>query len=66
MARRRIAVVDVVEVLVQWQAGRKVKQISRSTGLARNTVRKHLARANQAGLRRGQVLPRARRVWPKS
>jgi len=31
MARRRVQVVDVVEVLVQWQARRSVKQIVRST-----------------------------------
>jgi response regulator of citrate/malate metabolism len=51
VARRRIEVNDVVEVLVQWQTGRRVKQIARSTGLARNTVRKYLAQVtSRAGL----------------
>ena len=59
MARRRVQVVDVVEVLVQWQARRSVKQIVRSTGMARNTVRRYLARVAAAGMRRDQVLPRA-------
>lgn len=59
MARRRVQVVDVVEVLVQWQAKRSVKQIVRSTGMARNTVRRYMARVSAAGLRRDQALPRA-------
>jgi transposase len=59
MARRRIDVNDIVEVLVHWQAGRSVKQIARSTGLARNTVRKYLAMAAGAGVRRQPVLDRS-------
>jgi len=65
VARRRIEVNDVVEVLVQWQTGRRVKQIARSTGLARNTVRKYLAQVtSRAGLPRQPVLPRAE-LWAK-
>jgi transposase len=52
-------VVDVLEVLVQWQAGRSVKQIARSTGMARNTVKRYLARVTGAGLRRAPALARA-------
>ncbi len=37
MARRRIEVSDVVEVLVHWQARRSLKQIARSTGMAGST-----------------------------
>ena len=59
MARRRVEVIDVVEVLVHWQAGRSIKQIARSTGLARNTVRKYLAAAGRAGVRRGSPMARA-------
>jgi transposase len=59
VARRRIEVSDVVEVLVHWQAGRTVKQIVRTTGMARNTVRKYLAAAERAGLKREPVLPKA-------
>jgi hypothetical protein len=65
VARRRIEVNDVVEVLVQWQTGRRVKQIARSTGLARNTVRKYLAQvSSRAGLQRQPALPRAE-LWAK-
>lgn len=53
---------DVVEVLVHWQAGRSMKQIARSTGLARNTVRKYLAEVARAGLRRQPALARAE-LW---
>jgi transposase len=59
MARRRVEVVDVVEVLVQWQARRSLKQIARSTGMSRNTVRRYLARVAAVGLRREPVLPRS-------
>ncbi len=59
MARRRVEVVDVVEVLVQWQAGRSLKQIARSTGMSRNTVRRYLAAVTAVGLRREPVLPRS-------
>jgi uncharacterized protein YidB (DUF937 family) len=45
-------VVDVVEVLVQWQARHSLKQIARSTGMSRNTVRRYLARVAAVGLRR--------------
>jgi transposase len=56
---------DVVEVLEQWQAGRSVKQMARSTGLARNTVRKYLAQVtSRARLRRQPALPRAE-LWVK-
>jgi transposase len=65
VARRRIEVNDVVEVLVQWQVGRRVKQIARSTGLARNTVRKYLAQVtSRAGLQKQPALPRAE-LWAR-
>jgi transposase len=44
---------------VHWQAGRSVRQIARSTGLARNTVRKYLAEAGRAGIRRDAPMARA-------
>ncbi|MGH8302066.1 MAG: IS21 family transposase [Steroidobacteraceae bacterium] len=50
---------DVVEVLVHWQAGRSLKQIVRSTGMARNTVRKYLAVGEAAGIERERALSRA-------
>jgi transposase len=59
VARRRVNVIDVIEVLVHWQGGRSVKQIARSTGMARNTVKRYLARVTGAGLRRAPALSRA-------
>ena len=45
MARRRITVADDAEILVHWRAGRGVRQIARSLGYARNTVRERIATA---------------------
>ena len=50
---------DVVEVLVHWQARRSLKQIARSTGMARNTIKKYLGLAAQAGTTREPALTRA-------
>ena len=49
MARRRITVADDAEILVHWRAGRGVRQIARSLGYARNTVRERIATATAAG-----------------
>src|SRR5262252_3127712 len=59
VARRRIEVNDVDEVLVHWQARRSLKQIARSTGMARNTIKKYLGLAAQAGITREPALTRA-------
>ena len=55
MARRRITVADDVEILVHWRAGRGIRQIARSLGYARNTVRERIAQATAAGF--GQAGP---------
>jgi len=44
--------VEITEVIRQWQAGRGIRQIARSTGLARNTIRKYLLTAQSRGLAR--------------
>ena len=49
MARRRMTVDDDVEILVHWRAGRGLRQIARSLGRSRNTVRDRIARAEAAG-----------------
>ncbi len=55
MARRRITVADDAEILVHWRAGRPIRQIARSLGYARNTIRERIAQATAAGF--GQAGP---------
>ena len=50
MARRTFDVVDVMEILTHWYAGRSKNQIAESLGLDRKTVRKYLAPAEAEGL----------------
>jgi hypothetical protein len=53
MARRSMAVADVKEILVQWDAGEGISSIARTLGYTRPTVRKYLRAAEEVGLRRG-------------
>ena len=53
MARRRITVADVKEILVAWDAGENVSAIARMLGYTRPTVRKYVRAAGQVGLTRG-------------
>jgi transposase len=50
MARRTFAMVDVVEILVHWYAGRSKKEVSASLGVDRATVGKYVAPAEAAGM----------------
>jgi len=50
MAYKEVSRVEIAEVIRQWQAGRGIREIARSTGLARNTVRKYLLIAQSCGL----------------
>ncbi len=52
MARRRMTVDDDVEILVHWRAGRGIRQIARSLGRSRITVRDRIAQAEAAGFGR--------------
>ncbi len=52
MARRRMTVDDDVEILVHWRAGRGIRQIARSLGRSRNTVKDRIAQAEAAGFGR--------------
>src|SRR5437867_6555683 len=53
LARRTFRVVDVMEILVHWSAGRSQSEIATSLGLDRKTVKKYVAPAVTAGLTPG-------------
>lgn len=53
MARRTFDVIDVVEVLEHWHAGRPKLVIAESLGLDVKTVRKYVAAAEAAGMAPG-------------
>src|SRR5487761_904143 len=50
MARRTFTVIDVVEILAHWYAGRSKKQVAASLGVDRSTVAKYVGPALAAGL----------------
>ena len=52
MARKEIVVEELVEVLYQWHQGRNIRQIKRSLGFDRKTIRKYLELAERHGLSR--------------
>ena len=51
MAYKEVSRVDVVEVIRRWQKGNSQRHIASGTGLSRDTVRKYLAAAVEAGVR---------------
>jgi transposase len=53
MARRTFTVVDVVEILQHWYAGRPKVEVARSLGVDPKTVRRYVAAAEAAGLSAG-------------
>ena len=50
MARRQFEVIDIVEVLQHWHAGRPKSVVASSLGIDDKTVRKYVAPAEAAGL----------------
>jgi transposase len=50
MARRTFKVVDIIEILAHWYAGRSKSEVARSLGVDRQTVRKYVAAAEAAGV----------------
>jgi hypothetical protein len=42
-------VIDIVEVLVRWHAGRKKSGVARTLGVERGTVHKYVAHAESEG-----------------
>jgi len=57
MGRRSLLVANVVEVLEHWTAGRPLRAIAESLGLDRNTVRKYITPAREAGFGPGTGPP---------
>ena len=55
MVRRSFAVRDIAEILIHWQGGRPLRQIARSLGVDRKTVRKYVALAVRLGYRPGEA-----------
>src|SRR6478752_1470481 len=53
MARRRMTVLDILEMLVAWDAGEGISPIARRLGYTRATVRKYVAAADALGIPRG-------------
>jgi Winged helix-turn helix len=53
VARRRMDVADIKEILVAWDAGDNVSRIARRLGYTRPTIRKYIQAAEREGLRRG-------------
>jgi len=50
-------VIDIVEILVHWHAGRSKNEIAASLGVDRKTIRKYVAPAEVAGLVPGGPAP---------
>jgi transposase len=50
LARRTFDVVDIVEILIHWHAGRSHVQVAESLGLDRKTVRKYVTPAVASGI----------------
>lgn len=57
MAYKEVSRVEVTEVIRQWQAGRGIREIARSTGISRNTIRKYMLIAQSCGLERESPPP---------
>jgi transposase len=53
VARRAFEVIDVVEILIHWYAGRSQHELSASLGVDRQTVRKDVGPVVAAGLASG-------------
>jgi len=64
MGRKSFAVVDLIELFAQWEAGRSQVQISESLGWDRKTIRKYLAPAIAEGLVPGGP-PAGEAVWAR-
>jgi hypothetical protein len=62
MARRTFHVIDIVEILLHWDAGRSQHELAASLGVDRKTIRKYTAPAVAAGLVPGRAL-RSREQW---
>src|SRR5438552_2000678 len=52
MARRNVSMLEIREIIYQWQQGKGERAISRSLGTSRNTIRKLTDKARRLGLKR--------------
>lgn len=50
MTRRTFTVIDVVEILIHWHAGRSKAEVARVLEVDRSTVRKYIEKATAAGI----------------
>jgi transposase len=57
MAYREVRGMDVEQVTRRWLAGEKIRALARSTGLARNTVKRIVRLAREGGLKPGDAWP---------
>jgi transposase len=64
LARRTFEVIDIVEILIHWYAGRSKNELATSLGVDRKTLRKYLAPAEAAGICPGGP-PMAEADWRK-
>jgi DNA-binding transcriptional regulator LsrR (DeoR family) len=55
MARRCFYVIDIVEILMHWHAGRSQHELAASLGVDRKAIRKYVAPAVAAGMVPGGV-----------
>jgi len=53
MTRRAFEVIDIVEILQHWHAGRPKAVVATSLGVDRKTIRKYVAPAVAAGMEPG-------------
>ena len=65
MARRVIAVNEILEVIYQWHKGQNNSEIAHSLGVNRKTVKKYLHMAKGIGLKREEALPEGDEILNK-
>jgi transposase len=58
MARRKVAMNEIVEIIYHWHKGNSIKGIQRSLKFARKTIRKYIHMAQQLGVRREKPFPK--------
>ncbi len=62
MARSLFGMIDIVEVLQHWYAGRSKIDVAESLGIDRGTIRKYVTPAVEAGMTPGGT-PVTREEW---